>query len=217
MKNILLRLAHALASRRTFGLSLLAILLSLRIWDPHSLEELRLRSFDLYQNVSPRSSSDRPVVIVDIDEDSVNAYGQWPWPRTVLSDLLARLYEWQAVAIAFDVVFAEPDRASPNEAVKHFRNLDDGTRELLAQLPSNDELFAKMIGEGKVVLGQSGTNAINTHSLEKYPETGFATMGLDPRPYLVGFPHMSWNRLLRVVGCSASFRNGMESYVGCRS
>src|SRR5437016_410736 len=112
MKSILLWLARALASRRTFGLCLLAILLLLRIWDPHALEELRLRSFDLYQNISPRTSADRPVVIVDIDEDSVNAYGQWPWPRTLLSDLITRLYEWQAVAIAFDVVFAEPDRAS---------------------------------------------------------------------------------------------------------
>jgi adenylate cyclase len=116
-----------------------------------------------------------------------------PWPRTLLADLLARLYQWQAVAIAFDVVFAEPDRASPNEAVKNFRNLDDGTRELLANLPSNDELFAKVIGEGKVVLGQSGASATNAHSLGSHPETGFATMGPDPRRYLVGFPHLLRN------------------------
>src|SRR6266849_3603653 len=69
MKDVLLRLAHALGSRRSFGLFLLAILLSIRIWDPHPLEELRLRSFDLYQNISPRKSSLRPVVIVDIDEE----------------------------------------------------------------------------------------------------------------------------------------------------
>jgi adenylate cyclase len=193
MKSVLLRLAQALASRRTLGLVLLATLVLLRIWDPHWLEELRLRSFDLYQKISPRMYSDGPVVIVDIDEDSLNAYGQWPWPRTLLADLLTRLYEWQVVAIAFDVVFAEPDRASPSEAVKNFRNVDDGTRELLAHLPSNDELFAKVIGEGKVVLGQSGTNATNMRLPGKHPETGFATMGPDPRRYLVGFPHLLRN------------------------
>ncbi len=193
MKNVLLRLAHALGSRRSFGLFLLAILLSFRIWDPHPLEELRLRSFDLYQNISPRKSSLRPVVIVDIDEESVSAYGQWPWPRTVLAELLTRLYEMQTVAIAFDVVFAEPDRASPGEAVKHFRNLDEATREVLIHLPSNDAIFAEVIGRGKVVVGQSGTNASNTRSLEKYPETGFATVGPDPRPYLIGFPHLLRN------------------------
>jgi adenylate cyclase len=193
MKSVLLRLGQALASRRTLGLVLLAVLVLLRIWDPHWLEELRLRSFDFYQKISPRAYSESPVVIVDIDEDSLSAYGQWPWPRTLLADLLARLYQWQAVAIAFDVVFAEPDRASPNEAVKNFRNLDDGTRELLANLPSNDELFAKVIGEGKVVLGQSGASATNAHSLGSHPETGFATMGPDPRRYLVGFPHLLRN------------------------
>jgi adenylate cyclase len=193
MKSVLLRLGQALASRRTLGFVLLAVLVLLRIWEPHWLEELKLRSFDFYQRISPRAYSENPVVIVDIDEDSLSAYGQWPWPRTLLADLLARLYQWQAAAIAFDVVFAEPDRASPNEAVKSFRNLDDGTRELLANLPSNDEHFAKVIGEGKVVLGQSGASAANAHSPGSHPETGFATMGPDPLRYLVGFPHLLRN------------------------
>lgn len=193
MKNMLLWLAHALGSRRSFGLFLLAVFLSIRIWDPHPLEELRLRSFDLYQNISPRISPVRPVVIVDIDEESVSAYGQWPWPRTVLAELLTRLYEMQTVAIAFDVVFAEADRASPGEAVKHFRNLDAATREILIHQPSNDDIFAEAIGRGKVVVGQSGTNTSNERSLENYPETGFATLGPDPRPYLFGFPHLLRN------------------------
>jgi adenylate cyclase len=193
MKSVLLRLAHALGSRRSLGLFLLAVMLALRIWDPYPLEELRLRSFDLYQNISPRKPVVRPVVIVDIDEESVNAYGQWPWPRTILADLLTRLYEAQAVAIAFDIVFAEPDRASPSEAVKHFRDLDEATRKILANLPTNDAVFAEVISRGKVVVGQSGTNASKTRSVETYPETAFATVGPDPRPYLFGFPHLLRN------------------------
>ena len=204
MKTLLLRLARASGSRRSFGLFLLAVFLSIRIWDPHPLEELRLRSFDLYQNISPRNSPVRPVVIVDIDEESVSAYGQWPWPRTVLAELLTRLYEMQTVAVAFDVVFAEPDRASPGEAVKHFRNLDEATREILIHQPSNDDIFAEAIGRGKVVVGQSGTNTSNARSLENYPETGFATFGPDPRPYLIGFPHLLRN--LPVLEQSAAGR-----------
>src|SRR5260370_42301692 len=117
MKRIVLRLAHWLGSRRSFGLFLLALLLSIRIWDPNPLEELKLRSFDFYQRISPRKSPIRPVVIVDIDEESVSAYGQWPWPRTVLAQLLTRLYEMQAVAVAFHVVFSEPSRVCPRRAV----------------------------------------------------------------------------------------------------
>jgi len=193
MKNILRRSAQALASRRSVGLLLLAILLLIRVWDPRPLEELRLRSFDFFQNISPRDSAVRPVVIVDIDESSLIAFGQWPWPRTILADLLTRLYEWQAAAIAFDVIFPEPDRSSLNEAVKHFRDLDDDTRGRLLHLPSNDEVFAQAIGRGNVVLGQAGINAFHPRSLEKPPETGFATVGHDPRPHLIAFPYILRN------------------------
>ena len=193
MKNVLRRSAQALASRRSVGLLLLAILLLIRVWDPRPLEELRLRSFDFFQTTSPRDSAVRPVVIVDIDENSLSAFGQWPWPRTILADLLTRLYEWQAAAIAFDVIFPEPDRSSLNEAVKHFRDLDDDTRGRLLHLPSNDEVFAQAIGRGNVVLGQAGINAFHPRSLEKPPETAFATLGPDPSPYLIAFPYILRN------------------------
>ena len=193
MKNVLRRSAQALASRRSVGLLLLAILLLIRVWDPRPLEELRLRSFDFFQTTSPRDSAVRPVVIVDIDESSLSAFGQWPWPRTILADLLTRLYEWQAAAIAFDVIFPEPDRSSLNEAVKHFRDLDDDTRGRLLHLPSNDEVFAQAIGRGNVVLGQAGINAFHPRSLEKPPETAFATVGPDPSPYLIAFPYILRN------------------------
>jgi len=193
MKNVLRRSAQALASRRSVGLLLLAILLLIRVWDPRPLEELRLRSFDFFQTTSPRDSAVRPVVIVDIDESSLSAFGQWPWPRTILADLLTRLYEWQAAAIAFDVIFPEPDRSSLNEAVKHFRDLDDDTRGRLLHLPSNDEVFAQAIGRGNVVLGQAGINAFHPRSLEKPPETAFATVGPDPTPYLIAFPYILRN------------------------
>jgi adenylate cyclase len=193
MKNILIGLSRALASRRTFGLFLLALLLSLRIWNPSPLDELKLRTFDRYQSISPRKPSVHPVVIVDIDEKSISAYGQWPWPRTVLADLLTRLYQLQAVAVAFDVVFAEPDRTSPREAAKHFRNIDEATREALKRLPSNDEIFAEAISRGKVVLGQSGTSTTSAGTFEKLPETGFAALGPDPSPYLISFPDLLRN------------------------
>ena len=193
VKDVLLRSARHLTSRRSVGLSLLAALICLRIWDPAPLEELRLRSFDLYQSISPRSSPVRPVVIVDIDEASIAALGQWPWPRTILADLLTRLAELQAAAVAFDVIFPEPDRSSPNEAVKHFREVDDATRERLAHLPSNDEVFAKAIAQGRVVVGQSGTHAAGARAPENSPQTGFATVGPDPARFLISFPHILRN------------------------
>src|ERR1700754_3432043 len=98
MKAALSLLLGALLSRRAFGLCLLAALVALRISDPAPLEELKLRTFDLFQTIKPRADVDRPVVIVDIDEASLSAYGQWPWPRTLVAQMLDRLAEWKSKA-----------------------------------------------------------------------------------------------------------------------
>src|SRR4051812_9408793 len=69
--------------------------------------------FDTYQRLSPRGRSDVPVRVVDIDEASLVALGQWPWPRTRITEMTDRLTSLGAAAIAFDILFAEPDATSP--------------------------------------------------------------------------------------------------------
>src|SRR6476469_5933700 len=98
-----------LGRRFTSARALCVVLLFLRVGNPGPLEELRLRAFDLFQIIKPRVAAQRPVVIVDIDEDSLRKLGQWPWPRTRVADMITRLTNLGAAAIAFDVVFAEPD------------------------------------------------------------------------------------------------------------
>ena len=56
--------------------------------------------------------------IVDIDEEALAEYGQWPWPRTIVARLVDKLTEQGAAVIAFDVVFAEPDRSSISRMVR---------------------------------------------------------------------------------------------------
>jgi CHASE2 domain-containing sensor protein len=114
-------------------------------WDPLPLEEVRLRTFDFYQRLRGRQTVARPVIIVDIDEASLKDIGQWPWPRTIVADLVTQLAQLGAAAIAFDVIFAEPDRMSPSVAATSFRNLDEETRDKLRNLPSNDEVLAEAI------------------------------------------------------------------------
>jgi adenylate cyclase len=179
---------------RTFGLTrticvlLLLALVPLRIVDPPPLEELRLRTFDFYQSLRPRQTVARPVTIVDIDETSLKEIGQWPWPRTIVADLVTQLTELGAVAIAFDVIFAEPDRMSPSIAATSFRNLDDDTRNKLHSLPSNDEVLAEAIQRSRVVVGQVGSaTPVPRSETEAALQTGFAVKGPDPSPFLVTF------------------------------
>ncbi len=85
------RLAQSFGLGRVVCLFLLAALVMLRIWDPSPLQSLRARTFDFYQELKPREAKLRPAVIVDIDEASLAAFGQWPWPRTLLADLVNKL------------------------------------------------------------------------------------------------------------------------------
>ena len=179
---------------RTFGLTralcvlLLLALVPLRVLDPLPLEEVRLRTFDFYQRLRPRQPVARPVTIVDIDEASLKEIGQWPWPRTIVADLVTQLTQLGAVAIAFDVIFAEPDRMSPSIAATSFRDLDEATRDKLRNLPSNDEVLAEAIWRSRVVVGQVGSAMPTPRSAaESALQTGFAVRGPDPSPFLVTF------------------------------
>jgi len=173
--------------RRTTGFLLLAAFIALRIWDPVQLENLRLRNFDFYQVLKPRQTTIKPVVIVDIDEPSLQALGQWPWPRTLLAELVARLQQAGAAAIAFDVIMAEPDRMSPAAIADTLPQIDDATREKMKSLPSNDDVLAQVMAKGgRVVLGQSAI-LTTTPSTDDMPRTGIATIGPDPSRFLLTY------------------------------
>jgi adenylate cyclase len=82
--------------------------------DPLFVQALRLIAFDSYQRLAPQPyDPDLPVRVVDIDPESIARFGQWPWPRTVMRDLVVRLTERNAAAVTFDILFAEqrPHRA----------------------------------------------------------------------------------------------------------
>ncbi|MFA6265453.1 MAG: adenylate/guanylate cyclase domain-containing protein [Pseudolabrys sp.] len=178
---------------RAVCLVLLAALVMLRIADPAPLEALRSRTFDFYQRVKPREAVLRPAVIVDIDEASLKTLGQWPWPRTLLADLVTKLTRMGAAVVAFDIIFAEPDRMSPSVAAESFRNLDDATRAQLQKLPDNDAVFADAIRRSRVVLGESGHHLPSEAGAGKPPAVGFAMMGPDPKRFLINYPGLIGN------------------------
>ena len=106
-----------------------------------------------------------------------------------MADLITKLTKLGSAAIAFDIIFAEPDRMSPSIAAQSFRKLDEQTREQLLKLPSNDDVFADAIRQSRVVLGESGYHLASPYN-NSAPRTtsGFAMLGPDPSPYLITFP-----------------------------
>jgi adenylate cyclase len=186
------RLFKIFGVRRTIGSMLLPLLILLRIWDPAPVEGIRLQTFDFYQVLKPRPATTAPIVIIDIDEDSLRELGQWPWPRTIVAELVAKAHGLGAVAVAFDVLFPEPDRMSPSIAADSFRDLDADTRQKLRGLPSNDDVFADVIRQSRVILGQSGSVVLGKLDPNR-PQTGFAIRGPDPSEDLVSFPGLLTN------------------------
>ena len=208
------------------GLVCLALLIgvaALRLADPAPIEELRVRIFDTFQRIEPRVKTARPVTIVDIDEESLAKFGQWPWPRTRIADMVINLTKLGAAAIAFDIVFAEPDRLNPDAAADNMRYLDEETRSQAARVAEQrpdsrrcDAAFARGVGRNRACPGQSA------NSTTTLPVTGLAMLGEDARAIHVRFSrpaaqrHRCWNRRRPGAACSRSSPSATALSGGCR-
>ncbi len=166
------------------GFLLLAVLL--RLADPLFVQSLRLIAFDSYQRSAPEPyDPNLPVRIVDIDSESIARLGQWPWPRTIMRDLVVRLTERKAAAVVFDILFAEADRTSLEEVTT--RLPPDLAKKLprASDYPTNDETFVAAIDGARCVL--SVILIDKPTSFDFAPKSGFAFAGDDPRQFLTVF------------------------------
>jgi serine phosphatase RsbU (regulator of sigma subunit)/CHASE2 domain-containing sensor protein len=80
--------------------------------EPLPLAALRDATFDAYQRLMPRNRASQPAIIVEIDEASLDLKGQWPWPRTVVAELIRGISAARPAAIGVDLLFVEPDRST---------------------------------------------------------------------------------------------------------
>ncbi|MGR8998819.1 MAG: CHASE2 domain-containing protein [Gammaproteobacteria bacterium] len=158
---------------------------SLYLWDPIPIQILRNTTFDQFQRWQPRVYRDAPVKIIDIDDESLKRLGQWPWPRTRIAELLSSLQDANPSMIAFDIIFAESDRTSPQSMFDLWR-LSSENRRLLRNLPDHDQVLAAAIGKSKVALGfaleQEGPKGFPPKTRARYIEIGGS-----PEPYLPQF------------------------------
>jgi adenylate cyclase len=139
-------------------LTLLPVVLGLvlLVMDSSAQQALRNYQFDQFQRWHPRAYADVPVRVVDIDEESLAHLGQWPWPRTLLAELLDKLGAVGVACTAFDMVFAEPDRTSPRVSADLW-NLRGRERSMVLSLPDHDVVFAQSLARADAVLGFAAT------------------------------------------------------------
>ena len=109
--------------------------------------------FDTYQVARPRAIGLLPETVVEIDEKSLARLGQWPWPRTLLAELIGAILQQKPAAVGVDILMSEPDRLSPELVLARARAQDPVLAERLGTLPSNDDVLARAIAGQPVVLG----------------------------------------------------------------
>ena len=156
---------------------------------------MRLAGFDLYQTLWPRKPVSAPAVIVEIDDESLARHGQWPWPRTLLAQLISKVVAADPAAIGIDIFMPERDRLSPGELPAMLPGLDRAVAALLSRLPSNDAILAEALSGHHVVLALAGlegpTDAASVSAGRLAP---MRIVGPDPAPFV-----RHWGALLRSV------------------
>jgi len=140
---------------------LLALALSLlRFAGCGALELLDTRAVDLRLLYRGPERASRQVVIVAIDDASIEAQGRWPWSRSLMGRLLRAISSAEPAVVGFDIVESEATRPLDPGAVES--KLRDGVdprvrqalREALASIPSEDRELADAVREsGRSVLG----------------------------------------------------------------
>ena len=121
--------------------------------DPQVKEILRLKGFDLLLQSEQKEISQN-IAIVSIDEKAIEKYGQWPWKRDVLANVIVQLREQGAGVIVLPILFSEPDRLG------------------------GDDALTSVLEHG-IIISQTGTNQINKNSVPR----GVAKIN-DPLPFL---------------------------------
>ena len=144
----------------TLPIITLFIIAYLRLQDGYFTEVVRLNSFDYLQSTDVTVQS-KDVVIVELDESAVEQFGQWPWPRNVLADIVWKLRENGAGIIVMPILFSEPD--------SHGKDME----------------FIQNIAGNGVIIAQVGTTQTNKNAVPR----GVAKIG-DPMPWLFEWPGM---------------------------
>ncbi len=125
------------------------------------IQQMELWAYDQRLRLFMPKTLDSRVVILDIDEKSLNAEGRWPWSRNKLASMVHQLFErYKVRVVGFDVAFPEPDTSSGLANLEDMAKTDlKDDREFLATLQGRrasldyDRIFADEVAKWPVVLG----------------------------------------------------------------
>ncbi len=168
-------------------LILLSLLIFLKILNPAFIKSVSYLSFDLYQKVFVEKK-DSDVVIIDIDEQSLGKFGQFPWNRRVFAKILDQLNIHNPKAIGFDIFFTEKDKQSPDEIIKSYGLIPSDVADI-QNLKSPDDIFSEKLKESKSIIAVLGSNVPSHSNYDRKAKARFLSKGGDPKDFTYSYPH----------------------------
>jgi len=146
---------------RNISLPVVGLLMSLGVglcyvYQPFFARFLDNKIYDILLRRNHVADTSGVVQIIDIDEKSLEEFGQWPWPRYQVALLLQNLRNAGARAVGLDMIFAEPDRSSPivlQRGLKNDLGVELSFNGLPGSLEDNDKLLADILSQGPFALG----------------------------------------------------------------
>ncbi len=156
----------------------------------YPLESAQLALFDSYQSVSPRVPQSQPVTILAIDEKSLQKFGQWPWPRDVLANLINTLDFYEPAAIGLDFYMPEPDQNSLEKLVSRLAPEQTYLLAELDSMPSSDFQLAMSLSSTRSVVAAAGFDFATYTTSDSLFSIPVATEGKDPLPFITDYPQV---------------------------
>ena len=163
----------------------IAVGVGLRVFDVDPLKILRLKTFDYYQKIQPRDVTSNHFIIVEVTEQDLKRFGQWPWSRSLIAEIHSKLIVQNVNTIQYNILFSEPDRLNPKSFTDNYKINAEIKNELM-KLPSNDQYLSQFFSV-------EGSKAVLMYSIKYSPTDGrvkkpnMMFKGSDPTPWLYNF------------------------------
>ena len=168
---------------------LLFFLIGLKTVNPSFVKSISFLSFDLYQKIIPLKKETSKVVIVDIDEKSLERFGQFPWNRSIFTKITENINREEPKAIGFDIFFPEKDKQAPEEIIKAYNINENDVLNYLKNIESHDEKFRQKINSSNSVLAVLGSNIPSKGTYDRSAKAKFFSKGGNPNNFTYSFPY----------------------------
>ena len=160
------------------------LLIFLKITNIDIVKKISLINYDFYQKTLVKGEV-KNITIIDIDEKSIAAIGQFPWRRDVYAKILRNLNQYNPASVAFDIFFSEEDKQNPKNLLIELKKKNNISENI--EVIDTNKIFIDEIKKTKAILPVVGDIKKNIVVNNSKPKLRIISRGSNPKNYLFKF------------------------------